>query len=340
MAKKRKKKKKGSFLRKFLTFIFILVVLGISGAFVVSNVLLGDIDKVEISDDLNISEELDKNKNIINIALFGIDTREEGDSGRADTIMVGTLDKEHKKLKLTSIMRDTYVSIPGKKYDKINHSYAYGGPELSIKTINQNFDMNITDYVTVNFEALEKIVDAVGGVEIDVKQNEIEQLNIILNELDILTDGSTEKISSSGLQTLSGRQAVAYSRIRYAGNGDYERTERQRTVLENIVNKVLNEGSLPQALALIKNLTPYIETSLSNTQMVGYATSLFSSGIRTMENARLPLDEYAQEGTWNGVFYLKPNTLSDNVTYLHEFIYEESGYIPTSTVSGISNEIE
>ncbi|WP_303863745.1 LCP family protein, partial [Alkalibaculum bacchi] len=304
------------------------------------NVLLGDIDKVEISDDLNISEELDKNKNIINIALFGIDTREEGDSGRADTIMVGTLDKEHKKLKLTSIMRDTYVSIPGKKYDKINHSYAYGGPELSIKTINQNFDMNITDYVTVNFEALEKIVDAVGGVEIDVKQNEIEQLNIILNELDILTDGSTEKISSSGLQTLSGRQAVAYSRIRYAGNGDYERTERQRTVLENIVNKVLNEGSLPQALALIKNLTPYIETSLSNTQMVGYATSLFSSGIRTMENARLPLDEYAQEGTWNGVFYLKPNTLSDNVTYLHEFIYEESGYIPTSTVSGISNEIE
>ena len=124
MAKKRKKKKKGSFLRKFLTFIFILVVLGISGAFVVSNVLLGDIDKVEISDDLNISEELDKNKNIINIALFGIDTREEGDSGRADTIMVGTLDKEHKKLKLTSIMRDTYVSIPGEKYDKINHTRA------------------------------------------------------------------------------------------------------------------------------------------------------------------------------------------------------------------------
>lgn len=340
MAKKQKRKKKRSFFRKFFTFILVLVVLGISGTFIVSNVLLGDIDRVEITDDLNISEELNKNKNVINIALFGIDTRDEGYSGRADTIMIGTLDKEHKKLKLTSIMRDTYVSIPGKKYDKINHSYAYGGPELTIKTINQNFDMNITDYVTVNFEALEKIVDAVGGVEIDVKNNEIDMLNAILAELDNIEGNSSKQVTSSGLQTLNGRQAVAYSRIRYVGNGDYERTERQRAVLENIVNKVLNEGSLSQALALIKNLTPYIETSLSNTQMIGYATSLFSSGISTMENSRLPLDEYAEEGTWNGTFYLKPNTLSDNVTYLHEFIYEEFDYIPTSTVSGISSEIQ
>lgn len=341
MAKKRRRKKKGNFLRKFLTFIFILVVLGISGAFVVSNVLLGDIDKVEISDDLNISEELNKNENIVNIALFGIDTREQGyDGARADTIMIGTLDKEHKKLKLTSIMRDTYVSIPGRGFDKINHSYAYGGPELTIKTVNQNFDMNITDYVTVNFDALEKIVDAIGGVEIEVKQSEIEQLNSIVNDLDNLDGKDTNKISSSGLQTLSGRQSLAYSRIRYVGNGDYERTERQRNVLESIVNKVLNEGSLSQALSLIKSLSPYIETSLNNTQMVGYATSLFSSGIRTMENARVPLDEYAQEGNWNGTFYLKPKTLSNNVTYLHEFIYEESDYIPTSTVSGISNEIQ
>ncbi|RBP69077.1 LytR family transcriptional attenuator [Alkalibaculum bacchi] len=340
MAKKRKKKKKGSFLRKFLTFIFILVVLGISGAFVVSNVLLGDIDKVEISDDLNISEELNKNENIVNIALFGIDTREEGYSGRADTIMIGTLDKEHKKLKLTSIMRDTYVSIPGEKYDKINHSYAYGGPELAIKTINQNFDMNIRDYVTVNFEALEKIVDAVGGVEIDVKQSEIEQFNIVIKSFDNFSGKSTKKITSSGLQTLSGRQALAYSRIRYAGNGDYERTERQRTVLENIVNKVLNDGSLAQALSLIKNLSPYIETSLNTNEMVSYATSVFTSGIKDMENTRLPLDKYSQGGTWDGTFYLKPRNLSDNVTYLHEFIYEESDYIPTSTVSGISNEIQ
>lgn len=339
MAKKQKRKKKRSFFRKFFTFILVLVVLGISGAFVVSNVLLGDIDRVEITDDLSISKELNKNKNIINIALFGIDTRDEGYSGRADTIMIGTLDKEHKKLKLTSIMRDTYVSIPGKKYDKINHSYAYGGPELTIKTINQNFDMNIKDYVTVNFEALEKIVDAVGGVEIEVKSSEVSSLNHNITELDIIEGTDSKKVTSSGLQTLTGRQAVAYSRIRYVGNGDYERTERQRTVLENILNRVLNEGSLPQALTLIKNLTPYIETSLNNTEMVGYATSLFSSGIRTMENARIPLDEHSQGGTWDGTFYLKPKSLSDNVTYLHEFIYEEFDYIPTSTVSGISDEM-
>src|SRR5699024_10644915 len=147
-----------------------------------------DINRVDITKDrgdLGISEELDKNSNIVNIALFGIDTREdEYGAARADTIMIGTLDKEHKKLKLTSIMRDTYVEIPGRRLDKINHAHAYEGPELTIKTINQNCDMNITEYVTVNFTALEKIVDAVGGVEIDVKPEEVSSINENMRSLD------------------------------------------------------------------------------------------------------------------------------------------------------------
>ncbi|MPW25664.1 LytR family transcriptional regulator [Alkalibaculum sp. M08DMB] len=321
----KKKSKRGSTKKKVLISIMIIIILLISGFFIAYNLLLGGINTVDMTDDndeLNISADLDKN--IVNIALFGIDTRDDNyDGSRADTIMIASIDKIHKKIKLTSIMRDTYVSIPDNKYDKINHSYAFGGPALTVKTINQNFDMNIKNYVTVNFSALEKIVDAVGGVEIDVQANEV----------------SSVKVSSSGLQTLNGSQALDYSRIRKVGNGDYERTERQRTVLESVVMKVLNSKSLPQTLSLIETLSPYIETSFKKTEMITLASTVFTSGIKEMEDTRLPLDDYSKGGLTNGVYYLKPNNLIDNVIYLHDFIYEKEEYVPTSTVHDISNEI-
>lgn len=323
-------KKNRSTGKKVLIGFLALVLLISAGGYYLFDKYLGDMNRVDISkndEELNISPESSKKGNeIINIALFGIDTRaNDYDSAtRSDSIMIASLDKQHKKIKLTSIMRDTYVNIPDRGYDKINHSYAYGGPELAIKTINKNFDMNIKNYVTVNFSAMAKIVDAVGGVEIDVKDYEIKHI---------------PGVDGTGLQKLSGDQAVSYSRIRYSGDGDYERTQRQRTVLENVITKVLNSKSLTQALALIETLTPNVETSLSTTDMVGLATDVFSSNIKTLENTRLPLDEYSKGGTWNGVYYLKPNTLVDNVKYLHEFIYEDGDYQASVIVNEISEGI-
>lgn len=324
------KKKNRSTGKKVLIGFLALVLLISAGGYYLFDKYLGDMNRVDISkndEELNISPESSKKGNeIINIALFGIDTRaNDYDSAtRSDSIMIASLDKQHKKIKLTSIMRDTYVNIPDRGYDKINHSYAYGGPELAIKTINKNFDMNIKNYVTVNFSAMAKIVDAVGGVEIDVKDYEIKHI---------------PGVNGTGLQKLSGDQAVSYSRIRYSGDGDYERTQRQRTVLENVITKVLNSKSLTQALALIETLTPNVETSLSTTDMVGLATDVFSSNIKTLENTRLPLDEHSKGGTWNGVYYLKPNTLVDNVKYLHEFIYEDGDYQASVIVNEISEGI-
>jgi len=329
--------KKSSVLKKVLIPLFIVIILASSGFYYVYSQSLGNIKTVKIPDnkeELNTkpdkedpnakSKALEKSSDITNIALFGIDTRaDDYDGSRADSIMIASLDLTHKKIKLTSIMRDSFVSIPGEKYDKINHSYAYGGPELTIKTINENFDMNIKDYVTVNFSALEQIVDAVGGVEIDVKDYEIDQISG----------------SSLGVQTLDGQQALAYSRIRHAGDGDYERTMRQRTVLQNVINKVLEKKSLPQAISLISILSPSTQTSLDNGELIGLATTVFSSGITAMENTRLPVDGQAIGGTWDGVYYLKPDTLSENVSYLHDFIYEETGYVPSPAVEEISNTI-
>lgn len=338
----KKKKKKGSVKKRiFITFFLIIVVLT-SGFFFICDKFLGNINTVDITDDENelmIESKANKNDNIINIALFGIDTRNDDYDGRADSIMIATLDKDHKMIKLTSIMRDTYVSIPGKKYDKINHCYSYGGPELTIKTINLNFDMNIKNYVTVNFESLEKIVDSVDGVEIEVSQSEIDNMDMYQVELDRIAGNTSSRIKSAGTHTLTGRQAVAYCRIRYVGNGDYERTERQRKVLEQVVKKVLNDKSLSQALALIETLAPNIETSLTKTEMISLATSVFTSGIKEMKDTRLPIDGHAKGGTWNGVYYLKPNTLVDNVSYLHKFIYEDENYTPSEKVSEISNKI-
>src|SRR5699024_2790536 len=115
---------------------------------------------------------------VVNIALFGVDSRDTGGmSGRSDTVMIASLDKKHDKIKLTSLMRDTYLDIPNKGMDKLTHAYAHGGPELAIKTINQNFDMNIRDYATVDFFGLEAIIDALGGVDIDIEDYEINNLN-------------------------------------------------------------------------------------------------------------------------------------------------------------------
>lgn len=334
MTKEDEKNKKSCGFKKIFIPLLVVISLLVSGFFYVYGTYLGGIDTIKITDnkeELKIKPEVSgKGNDIINVAFFGIDTRaNDYDGSRADTIMIASLDKVHKKIKLTSIMRDTYVNIPGEKYDKINHSYAYGGPELTIKTINQNFDMNIQDYVTVNFSALEKIVDAVGGVEINVRSNEIDHIN----------SDSTAKVTAAGVQTLDGQQALSYSRIRYIGNGDYERTERQRTVLQNVINKVLNNKSLPQALSLIEILSPYIQTSLDNGELVGLATSVFTSGIKDMEDTRLPLEYYSNGVLWDEIYYLKPNTLSENVVYLHEFIYEEKGYVPSSTVEEISKAI-
>lgn len=155
-------------------------------------------------------------------------------NSRSDTIMILSIDKQHDKLKLTSIMRDTYISVDGHGMTKITHAYAYGGPQLAVKTINQNFNMNIKDYVTVDFFGLEKIIDSIGGVQINVEKAEVPVMNSYITETSRIEKTVPTFVQSSGLQTLNGSQAVAYSRIRYVGNADYKRTQRQRTVLEQL----------------------------------------------------------------------------------------------------------
>lgn len=234
-------------------------------------------------------ENAKNSKDITNIVLFGID-QPEGSRGRSESILILTIDEAHKKIKLSSIMRDSYVNIDGQGMDKINHAYAFGGPQLAIKTINSNYKLNIKDYISVNFTTLPELIDALGGVEITIKDYELSHMK-------------TVGITEPGKYTLTGKQALAYSRIRYVGNGDYERTERHRTILENVFNKLirLKKTELP---GMMSELLPMVKTNLSNGDILDLGRTVLGMGTTKLEQKRFPLDGYCQGKMINGVWCL------------------------------------
>lgn len=266
----------------------------------------------------------ESDNSILNIALFGIDIgREKTDPPHSDSIIIATIDKQHNKIKLTSIMRDTYVNVSGHGKTKINEAYTYGGPLLAIKTLNENFGLDIKNYVTVNFFSLEKVIDVLGGVEITIKDYEIAQINEWIIEAAKIEGKSAPTISQPGTYRLNGLQAVAYSRIRKVGDGDFERTERQRRVLTELF-KELQIKDIYKYPTIASEVFPLIETSLTKSDIINAGTFIVSSGISNIEQQRFPLDGYCKGEIINSIWYLvpKPN-LSVTSKQLRDYIYED-----------------
>lgn len=269
----------------FITIFFVFLAIVGLGMWGVSN-FIGKMEKIELDEkNLGVNEEV--NKNITNIALFGID--DEGGQGRSDSIMILTIDELHKKLKLTSIMRDSYVEIPGREgKDKINHAYAFGGAELAIKTLNQNFGLNIKDFMAVKMESLPVIVDKLGGVDINIQEDEVDFIN---------------GVDSSGVYNLNGEQALAYARIRYTDGGDARRTERQRNILNSIFEK-LKLTPIEEYPNIIGEFLPYIQTSLGTGEVLSMATTFATLIPNGLEQARFPRDKDIENIEVNGIYYL------------------------------------
>lgn len=260
-------------------------------------------------------------EDIVNIALFGVDRRSSKSTGRSDSIMIATIDFKHDKIKLTSLMRDLYVPIEGHGQTKLNHAYAFGGAELAIKTINQNFGTDIRDYVTVDFFTLEKIIDAIGGIEIDIKAEEVEFVNKFMVETAHIQKKSITPLVKGGLQTVNGMQAVSYARIRSLGDGDFKRTERQRIVLSAMINKVQKQGqsAIPQ---LFLQVTPHIETSLERSDILSLGVDYYKQQPFPVEQARFPMDGDWTSAIINKGWYMKSDM--DKVKRkLQAYIYED-----------------
>jgi LCP family protein required for cell wall assembly len=305
---------------------FILVV--VAGVLIYANSMLGKIKRIEIpkSDyELGIIPTPEENKpQITNIAFFGLDTRDPDVDTRSDVIMILSIDEKNQKVKVSSLMRDMYVPIPGKMDNRINSAYAGGGPVLAIKTINTNFGLDIRDYVKVDFFGLEKLIDKVGGVEIDVKPSEVNQINLGVQEIaNIEKDGNKPVVKKAGLQKLAGRQAVAYARIRYVGNADYERTERQRRVLDELFKSIKAQGTL-KLPGIISELFQYVETSMSKTAIVNFAYKAMRFNTQKIDQFRLPVDGLFKSQKIRGMSVLVPD-IEMNKQKLHEFIYGPEG---------------
>lgn len=282
-------------------------------------------NKVPIIQEVPLEQEVPLNKeeprSIINIAFFGVDRRVTNEASRSDAIMIVSIDTVHKKIKMSSIMRDTYVEIQNHGDTKINHAYAYGGPQLAIRTLNENFNLDIKAYVTVDFFNLEKIIDGMGGVTIDVKQNEISLINGNMMDVAYIEKKSVPQVTKSGRQTLNGLQAVAYSRIRYTAGGDFVRTERQRTVLSAMFTKIQSLG-ITEFPSVVSKLLPYTETSINSIDIIKLGTKVLTAKITTLEQERFPLDGYCKGQMMDGVWYLIAD-MEATVDQIHKFIYDD-----------------
>lgn len=285
---------------------------------------------------------LKKDSGVINIALFGVDARKNTYEGtRSDAMMVLSYNQDAKEATITSVVRDTYAWInEDHGYDKINHAYSFGGPALAIQALNNNFDLDIEYYVAVNFNAVQEIIDAIGGVEVEVEGYEIAEVNRVIREMKKQGVFETApELSDTGVQTLNGQQALAYMRIRKVGNGDWERMERQREVLSEIFENVKTMKK-SELVSLAQDLLPYIKTNLPFKEVVSLGTEVLFKGLTTLTQSQLPsTDESYGTKLSNGIYYLIPTTLEENVKEWHRQVYKDEEYQVTSGVQSISDSI-
>jgi len=294
--RKRKKRKKKS---KVIAIICILLICLAAVGVAVYSYAYSVINKVERApleteelEELNIVTST--YSGVKNIALLGIDSRQDNTSGRSDAVLVLSIDKKHDKIKLISIARDSYVKIDGHGQDKITHAYAYGKSTLLVKALNKNFGLEITDYVTVNFFEFSRIIDYIGGVKVDVNKKEKDHLNsYIIPKLRKQTGLKCDSISSTGEQTLTGTQALCYARIRKI-DGDIERGNRQKEVLMAMFKKVkkMNVTKLPKVAEMVLS---ECQTSLSTNDIMNMGLWAVASNPE-IENISIPNDNVKGRG--------------------------------------------
>ena len=337
---KNNKRKKGRWLKVLgtilLTIILILAIL-IGLAYVYITNKLSKMNTVQLDESqLGITAEAStKLAKYRNIAIFGVDSREDdyGKGNRSDCIIIASINNETKEVRLISVYRDTYVKIQGHGLDKITHAYSYGEAPLAINTLNTNLDLNISEFVTVNFDSVSDAVDELGGVTINIENEEIKYINDYIDATAQITHKTAKHITSAGRQTLDGVQAVAYSRIRYTAGGDYKRTERMRNVIEAMANK-LKSKNIMEINNFMDEILPKVYTNISQKTIMSMIPDMMNYKISTSigwpyEVKGITLDR------WYGV----PVTLESNVVKLHQDLFDDPDYTLPESIKTTSDSI-
>lgn len=343
--KKRRKKKKGVFgiiLRILVILLLIAVIVAGVIAYKLKDVL--DVLEMQRVDSVDLEEELRQNMNYQakndqmmegyqNIALFGVDSRSgdllDGDN-RSDTIMIASIHQKTGEIRLVSVYRDTVLDVGDGYYTKANTAYALGGPAQAINMLNQNLDLNILDFVTVGFEGLAHTIDALGGIEIEIDEEEREYLNQYVHDMHLELGTDETPVEESGLVNLTGIQATAYSRIRYTAGDDFRRAERQRTVLEKTLQKA--KSASPTTLVDVANsVVGDMATSLSSGEIVSLI--LMAARLDLTDTGGIPQEDHRNFTDIEAGSAVMPDTLEDNAVWLHRFLFGDNNYTISEEVS-------
>ncbi|WP_242939851.1 LCP family protein [Roseburia sp. 499] len=349
MSKKamRKKRRKRKIILLVVELILLAVVL--AGLWVWQK-----LDKIDTDEDFGkdvANEDLTADTKAIlgeytTIALFGLDNRANGNykSGNSDVIMIARIDNETKEVKLVSVYRDTMLNMMDKDdedaYSKANAAYNMGGPDQAVRMLNVNLDLDIKEYVSFDFNAVAEAVDLLGGVEVEISTEEAVAMQGYQEEVAEMTGKKSKELNVGGTYNLDGVQAVSYARLRYVGNGDFQRTERQRLIVNKMVEKAL-ASDLGTINELIDTIFPEVKTSLTKTEILSLAKDAF--GYSMGENTGFPFDQ--ETGSYKVSYQSKkascviPADLASNVKQLHEFLYGTTDYEVTESVQNISDEI-
>lgn len=330
----RTKKKKGK--RGFKWFVLTLIILILAVVLVLGGIIfvkMGNLNTVKLDKDkLAVGDSASGFKNIV---ILGVDTRNMEDfKGRTDSIIIVSIDNKSGEVKLISVYRDTFLDIEEDGLDKVTHACAYGGPERTINTLNRNLDLNIEEFAAFNFKTVQKMVDEVGGVDINIEDDEVDQMNKYLTETAKYLGTEYEPIDGPGVHHLDGTAAVTYSRIRHTAGGDYKRTERMRTVFQAVFKEI--KAHPAKINGIMDNVLPGISTNMSRMDIVPLMLTMARMDIT--DSIGWPYDKEGYTGS-SGTWYAAPVTLKSNVIKLHQEAFGETDYEPSEEVVNLSKQI-
>ena len=266
----------------------------------------------------NNDSEFKEVEGITNVLLIGVDARDLDEPCRSDSMIIATLDNNNKKVKLTSLFRDTLVDIPGHGEAKLNSAYMLGGPELLIKTVKETYNVSIDKYIIINFWGFETIVDYIGGIEVDVKDYQLEELNKYIGES---TGGNDCPVEKTGIQTLNGKQALSYARIRYNVGDEYERTDRQREVIFKVIEKLQNTKP-SKYLGIMNTMLEYIKTNIDPLEALNMAYTIYKLPSLDVEQLQIPLVALSETRNYKELGSVFLMDRLQNASILYNFIYE------------------
>ena len=332
-----RQKKRHHPIRNFFLILLVLIIGAAAGGLMYMRSLMQTVNSVDLEESLQSSIHPsvladETMKGYQNIALFGVDSREQdllGGDNRSDTIMICSINKKTGKIKLVSVYRDTLLDIGGGEFRKCNAAYAYGGPQQAIAMLNSNLDLNITDFVTVGFEGLADTIDALGGIDLEITDEEMEYMNSYMEDMYDELGIDYEEVTDSGMQHLSGIQATAYCRIRYTEGDDFKRAQRQRTVLSLTMEKAKKANPLQLARAA-GSVLGEMATSLKAGELLRFI--LLARTMDLTDSTGFPSEEDRTFATVNGESCVIPYYLTTNVITLHSTLFGQDDYEPSSVV--------